>query len=101
MITQQQEQAIDNWIETYKPRENIISGDMGWNRLIFETYGDDLEYVMSQPSDKVWTWVDTDDGTAIINGYHLVNRIGYFVTLLPWRDDVTIQVDTYGEGETK
>jgi hypothetical protein len=99
ITTKEQEQAVDNWIAKYKPRENIISGDMGWNRLIFETYGADLDYVMAQPTNKVWTWVDTDTGTAIINGYHLVNRIGYFVTLNGWADDVTIEVDTYEEGK--
>ena len=99
IITQQQEQAMDEWEKKYKPRVNHISGDIGWNGILFEAYGDDLEYVMSTPSDKVWTWVDTDEGTAIINGYHLVNRIGYFVTLVSWEDDVTVEVETYEEGE--
>ena len=99
MITTQQEQAMGEWEKKYKPRENHISGDIGWNGILFEAYGDDLEYVMAQPTNKVWTWVDGDYGTDIINGYHLVNRIGYFVTLLPWREDVTIEVDTYEEGE--
>jgi hypothetical protein len=99
MITTQQEKAMYEWEQKYKPRENHISGDIGWNGILFEAYGDDLEYVMAQPTNRVWTWVDTDEGTAIINGYHLVNRIGYFVTLNGWADDVTIEVETYEEGE--
>jgi hypothetical protein len=32
----------------------------------------------------VWTLVEDDDGDAVIvEGYHLVNRLGYFITAKP------------------
>jgi hypothetical protein len=48
----------------------------------------------------VWTWVDGNDGSYIVDGWHMVNRIGYFITAIPceFDEDITIKVDTYGEG---
>jgi hypothetical protein len=51
----------------------------------FETFGEDIEYVLKhreKHGDKcIWTEVDGDDGDIwIVNGYHLVNRICYFIT---------------------
>jgi len=44
----------------------------------------------------VWTWVDGDDGSWIISGFHYVNRIGYFITEKPYTGEVyAIQVDLY------
>jgi hypothetical protein len=51
---------------------------------MFETYGQDLQTVLAIAAthpQRVWTLVDTDYGTAWINGYHYVNRILYAVTV--------------------
>jgi hypothetical protein len=40
----------------------------------------------------VWTYVDGKTNPVIINGYHLVNRIGYFVCQVPWEDQYDIEV---------
>jgi hypothetical protein len=93
------EVEVDIWESLYMPLENHISGDQGWNGTLFETYGDDIAFVLSQPENLVWTWVDTDEGTAILSGYHLVNRIGYFVTEYPWARPIQVQVETYTEEE--
>lgn len=89
------EQAIEEWEKAFKPIENHISGDRGWNGLVFETYGDDLQFVVAQPQNRIWTWVDTDEGSVILSGYHLVNRIGYFVTEKEWSTDHEVPVDTH------
>lgn len=53
---------------------------------MFETYGPELDFVQSQEANKIWTIVDGDnDNTFYMAGYHLVNRIGYFVTEVPWQ----------------
>lgn len=93
------EDTLDAWEKAFKPIENHISGDQGWDGLMFETYGDDLQFVVAQPQKKIWTWVDGEDGTYIINGYHLVNRIGYFVTEKSWAEDHEVLVAKYSEGE--
>lgn len=91
------EQHISEWEKAFKPIQNHISDDRGWDGLLFETFGDDIQFVLAQPHNKVWTWVDSDDGTYLINGYHLVNRIGYLVTENPWSAEHVVPVDKYSE----
>ena len=75
-------QVWENW---YKPINNHIA-DPNDETTLFETYGEELEFVNEQPSNKVWTWVDGADGTYVIAGKHFVYRIGYFITEEPWAD---------------
>ncbi len=90
----------DEWEATYKPIKNHIDDNASWNNTMFETYGEEVEFVNAQPYNKVWTWVDGDEGTYVINGCHLVNRIGYFVCEVPWLDGqfIDIAIDSY-EGD--
>lgn len=80
------ETDLDKWEENYKPIDNPINRSSGWDGKVFETYGKELEYILNQDPKKVWTWWDTDGGTEIVAGYHLVNRIGYFVTENSWNN---------------
>jgi len=94
--------SFDQWVERYKPVTNAITPDAPWDGMMFETYGDDIMHVLGyangrkgQPAArrKVWTLVDGDDGEpAIVEGYHLVNRIGYFITTKPARTGVTYAI---------
>jgi len=52
--------------------------------LLFETYGDDLESIMQTNPRNVWTLLDCDGKLVIGAGYHLVNRIAYIVSRVPW-----------------
>lgn len=70
------------WEAQFKPKENRISGS--GHALMFETYGDELAYVKAQPRNHVWTLLDCDGELVICAGYHFVNRIGYFITEVPW-----------------
>ena len=97
--------TVDEWTERFKPRNNHLNSDSGWidedgNAILFETYGKEHEYVCSvNLQNRVWTWVDGDDGTYITNGYSFVNRIGYFVTEVPYPDNewFEIEVDKYDD----
>ena len=82
------EQELDAWESKYKPIKNHISGgDYGGDDK-FETYGEELEFVRAQDPRCIWTLVDGDDGNLyIVNGYHFVNRINYFVTLVPFEGE--------------
>ena len=71
------------WYSKYKPITNKFVNE-GFS---FETYGQQLDYVCLQPNSTVWTEVDGDDGVYIVAGYHLANRINYYVTEIPWTDD--------------
>jgi hypothetical protein len=91
--------GIDEWYETYRPVRNVIaenpSFDMGEGGLMFETYGKEVEYVLDVDREtpaNVWTYMDGEDDPVIVNGYHLVNRIGYFITEVPAIDGVHYDV---------
>jgi hypothetical protein len=87
------EMDYDLWLETYKPILNHIDSNASFDGMMFETYGDEVEFVKSQSPDKIWMYGDGDDGGSYIwNGWHIVNRIGYFVTEVPCPPDTTIQI---------
>ena len=81
----------EQWEKTYLPITNPIT-DEG---ISFETYGDELDYVRSHDEHNVWTEIDGDNGVYIVSGYCLVNRIQYYVTEVPWTEDVEIVVCEY------
>lgn len=96
-MTEDIQTELDRWEKTYRPIKNHINPNASWNGLMFETYGEDLDFVIAQSDENTWTWVDGDDGTYIVSGFSLVNRIGYFVTEEPWDDVEEFQVDTNQE----
>lgn len=99
-ITLEMELAFENWLDKFKPIKNHINLESSFDGEMFETYGDEYKFVTEQPHQNVWTWVDGDTGTWIVNGLHIVNRIGYFVTENPCEEElVEIQVDTYTNTE--
>lgn len=59
---------------------------------MYETYGDELEFVRTQPDTHVWTFLQADDKHYVVSGYHLVNRLGYFVTENPWVEETQFRV---------
>lgn len=103
--------TFEEWLEKYQPVDNHIDNnasfqDENGNGIMFETFGDELQYVLSianSEPNQVWTYVDGDDGTYVTNGYHLVNRIGYFITSVPYDDSkepfLDVLVDLYEEDE--
>ena len=91
------EMDFNDWCEQYKPIVNHIdnnaSFDNGDGGLMFETYGDEVEFVKSQSPDKIWMYGDGDDGAGYLwSGWGFVNRIGYFITEVPCPPNTTIQV---------
>ena len=73
----------DEWDTTYQPVANAVSGYNEYDQL-FETYGADLDFVLKHNRNRIWTQVDGDDDKIyIVNGYQLVNRIGYYITKKP------------------
>ena len=86
------------WERDFRPLKNTMRSHPGLDGYGFETFGDELDHVLtvanSEP-ERVWTVVDGDDGKwYIVNGYHYVNRIMYAITEVPCdRPDLNI---TYG-----
>ena len=75
----------DEWDQQYNPL----------NDSLLQDHGRDLELVMLQPKDQIWTLVEAENEKLFIrNGYHIVNRIGYYITQKPWfpSDDIVVEV---------
>ena len=83
--------TLDEWVDTYQPVINP-NNDWGGGYSAFETYGDDLQYVLQQDDRHIWTEIEHDEGVTIVTGYHLVNRLQYFITIKPWTDDVEVPI---------
>ena len=90
-----------DWIEffdQYMPIQNHLDDNASLDGCMYETYGEELKFVSDTfriRPDTVWTLIDGDDGSPIIlNGYRLVNCIGYLVTAVaePYCD-VTVYED--------
>jgi hypothetical protein len=91
------EQTFEFWLEEFKPITNHIdphaSFDIDGSGIMFETFGKELEFVKAQDPRCIWTYADGDDGGGyIFNGYHYINRLGYFITEVPCPENTTIQV---------
>jgi hypothetical protein len=71
--------------EKYKPKPNHITKDP--DQKMFETYGEEVDFVCKQDNKYVWTWVQGDSSDLVMAGYHYVNRLGYYVCEVPWTDE--------------
>jgi len=84
---------FDEWCDTYKPIKNHIDTNASFDGEMFETYGDEVEFVKQQDPAYIWMYGDGDDGGSYIwSGWHFVNRIGYFITDVPCPLDTTMQI---------
>ena len=85
------------WEQTYKPlTETGVELADSWGARLFETYGDDMKTVLDvveKEPRRVWTLVDGDDGSYIVNGFRLVNRIGYYITKVEWQQGDRIEIE--------
>jgi hypothetical protein len=83
------EKEFDAWEAKYKPIKNPFAKKPSEHEDEFvedkfEIYGEELGFVQAQDPRCIWTLVDGDDGNLyIVDGYHLVNRVNYFVTEKP------------------
>jgi hypothetical protein len=60
---------------------------------LFETFGDELDFVRRQDPHTVWTLLDGEDGDLYLrSGIHFVNRLGYLISTSPVPEDIDIQV---------
>jgi hypothetical protein len=95
-------QGWDKWEDKFKPIHNHFSNDP--DQQMFETYGEEVEYVTKADNKYVWTWIQGDMSDLIVAGYHYVNRLGYYITEVPWDDEydyallsVEVECECYDE----
>lgn len=73
------------------PNASWGSGDEGG--CLFETYGEELEFIRRQDPRTIWTLVDGDgDDQYLVSGFHFVNRVGYLISTVPLPEDQEIEV---------
>jgi len=72
--------TFDDFEEKYTLITNHLDTNASFGGCMFESYGKEVEHVLEQSKDKVWTWVDGDKGTYLVQGFRSVNRIGYLIT---------------------
>jgi len=93
----------DEFNEQFPLAQNHLNESAGWVYLsenddeqrgcLFETYGEELEFVRKQNPRCIWTLIDGDDGDQyLISGYHFANRIGYLISVMPLAEGKSIQV---------
>ena len=90
----------DDFYEIYKPIKNKFDDDAPWSGNMFETYGEELEFVRQQPKENIWTITEDGDTFDILPGFHLVNRWGYLVTEKKWKtgDEYIIMDEDWAKG---
>ncbi len=92
------ELSEDAFAAMFQPQANHLDANAtcDWGNgygTLYETFGEELEYVKQQPAAYIWTWIHGDDGEFIVSGFHFVNRIGYFICPRPVPDGVHIEVE--------
>ena len=71
---------FDQFCKVFEPVQRADEG------MLWETYGEDVEYIWEQDVNHVWTIVDCDGKLYISPGRHLVNRMNYVLTKNKWDD---------------
>ena len=88
--------TMEEWEYHFKPIDNPIDKNASLGGAMFETYGEEYDYVAAighREPNRIWTYMDDDNGdTVIINAWAFVNRIGYLITEKPYDDSIDIQV---------
>ena len=92
----------EEWFDTFKPIPNHIDDNASFNDgeqgYMFETYGEELDFIKAQEPNRIWTYCDNDfGGTSIFQGMRVVNRIGYFVTTVPFDANKDYQIQIISE----
>lgn len=85
------------WCTKYKPIQNNICRSAGFDGTMFETYGEEVQKILNTNSLHVWTYISGEnENDWIVPGYYLVNRLGYFITEVPWNDDsIVVDLNEY------
>lgn len=72
----------EKWLdENFTFVKNHLDDNASLDGVMFETYGEELQHVLEQNEDQVWTYAEDDNGDlCIMSGFHVVNRIGYLIS---------------------
>lgn len=89
----------DTFLKLHAPVKNTITKDWDpefpengvMNGHMFETYGEEYQHVMEQVrKDKHYVFTVLECGGNVFwvaPGWHWVNRMGYIISTVPWKDE--------------
>jgi hypothetical protein len=93
----------DEFYERFNPIKNHFyknPEDCSYDGCMFETYGQELDYITELINDggkaSVWTIEEVEGRFYFVSGYHFVNRFGYLVTNepVPENEEYEVLLDT-------
>lgn len=74
----------DEWVDIFKPHMDNEDLKRYWNEV------DVIQEAID--NNTIWTQLDADGEVIIVNGYHHVNRMDYFITEVSYDPDVNYEV---------
>jgi hypothetical protein len=77
-------QGWAEWETKFKPKQNHLSK---FECKMYETYGEEYDYIKSLDPKYVWTNVQGDMSDLLVAGVAWVNRLSYYVCEIPWEDE--------------
>ena len=92
------EQTFEWWLEEFKPITNHLDDNASFQNeddegIMFETFGEELDFVAEQDPRCIWTYHHGEENsTYIANGFNIVNRLGYFITEIPFEENQIIDI---------
>ena len=87
-MTEFYEITYAEWVDKFKP----LCDEYGLP-ILFETYGEDREFLLKQNPLTVWTYCNDGEWEYISNTVGSTNRIGYYVTEIPYKEGDSYQAD--------
>ena len=85
-MTYTEYQGWTEWENKFKPIKNHFR-DPQHQEIIFETYGEEWEFIKAQDPRHVWTNIQGDMSDLVVAGVAYVNRLHYYVTEVPWENE--------------
>jgi hypothetical protein len=100
--------SLEDFYSEYKPQINHIvraktnseikdEDITSWSGCMFETYGEEYDYVLRQiyanRNNHIWTIIENDDDFVIVAGHCVVNRFGYIITEKGWESKFVVVED--------
>lgn len=85
--------TFEEWVEKFKPIKNHTDEEANIDGTLFEIDRFDFLFIKEYDRSKVWTYIEGDDGNYYVSeGIHMVNRMGYFITEIPYEENTFYEI---------
>lgn len=82
--------TYDEWVDKYRP---IVNPNSNYDEIAFDTHDKaDVDFIASVDPNRVWTLGSDCNVDYISSGWHYVNRLEYYVTEVPFDDEVAVLI---------